>query len=53
MNKTNILMAFMIFMSLANMVMTYSCFEIQQKQFNDVYQVVLSTIEMIEKNELN
>lgn len=50
MNKTRVLIAISIFIGLANIVMTYSCFEIQQKQYNDVVFQVSEAINMINDN---
>lgn len=50
MRKSTILAVAIIFMGLANMVMTYSCFEIQQKQYNSVAFAVSEAINMIDDN---
>lgn len=50
MNKTRVLVAVGIFISLANVVMTYSCFEIQEHQFMHVQQAVYDAINMIDDN---
>lgn len=50
MNKTRVLIGMGIFIGLANIVMTYSCFEIQQKQYNDVVFQVSEAINMINDN---
>ena len=50
MNKTRVLIAISIFIGLADIVMTYSCFEIQQKQYNSVAFAVSEAINMIDEN---
>lgn len=39
-----------IFMGLANMVLTYSCFEIEQKEYRHVQQAIFDAINMIDDN---
>lgn len=50
MNKTRVLIAISIFIGLANIVMTYSCFEIQEKQYKAVAFQVSEAINMIDDN---
>ena len=48
--KMKILISVIIFMAIANMVMTYSCFEIQEKEYRQVAQAVEDAIAMIDDN---
>ncbi len=50
MNKTKLMLFICVFLGFANLVLTYSCFEIQEKQFRQIAWSVADTINMIDEN---
>ena len=48
--RPTILMAISILLGLASVVMTYSCFEIQEKKFMVLAQSIEDAIQMIDDN---